>query len=281
MWKKSLVALTLCNHQGNVELFSYLVSCTQYLSCIAIPDRETDQDMDDILSRDWMIKFAAAWVPRGMEMNESFIRALNCELKKSIVSNCIKEIGKDEQIISDSLMINLKARVLELEGERMLSNSKKYWTEFLHDLKLEKETKEALEDSHVFIAKRLEMICHQVIEYAKKAYLYNERISSEMFNQPKSVDTVYEDFAPEAQGFANSLGMSAAFSAGALSFNLIESVTGGIFGAILAALNIFISFGTVANSSRYRVRNEEARVIFYDEKFGSVLRGVFSAIEPK
>ena len=106
-------------------------------------------------------------------MNESFIRALNCELKKSIVSNCIKEIGKDEQIISDSLMINLKARVLELEGERMLSNSKKYWTEFLHDLKLEKETKEALEDSHVFIAKRLEMICHQVIEYAKKAYLYN------------------------------------------------------------------------------------------------------------
>ena len=45
---------------------------------------------------------------------------------------------------------------------------------------------------------------------------------------------------------------------------------------VLSALNINTSFGTMTNVSRYRNRNEEARVIFFDEKLPRIMKGVFS-----
>lgn len=48
------------------------------------------------------------------------------------------------------------------------------------------------------------------------------------------------------------------------------------FPVVLSALNIDTSFGTMTNVSRYRNRNEEARVIFFDEKLPRILKGVFS-----
>ena len=38
--------------------------------------RATGQSIDDMLSRDWKIKFAAALIPRGLEHNEKFLGAL-------------------------------------------------------------------------------------------------------------------------------------------------------------------------------------------------------------
>ena len=49
--------------------------------------------------------------------------------------------------------------------------------------------------------------------------------------------------------------------------------------AVLAALNIVIAFGTMTNSARYKIRNEEARVMFADEKMLSLLKSVFSVMD--
>ena len=54
-----------------------------------------------------------------------------------------------------------------------------------------------------------------------------------------------------------------------------------MFSAILAGLNIFISFDTMTNVARYKIRNEEARVIFADEKMLGVMKGVFSVMDRK
>jgi hypothetical protein len=54
-----------------------------------------------------------------------------------------------------------------------------------------------------------------------------------------------------------------------------------IFSAILAGLNISTSFGTMTNVARYKIRNEEARVIFAEEKMLGVMKGVFAAMDRK
>jgi hypothetical protein len=54
-----------------------------------------------------------------------------------------------------------------------------------------------------------------------------------------------------------------------------------VFSAILAGLNIAISFGTMTNVARYKIRNEEARVIFSEEKMLGVMKGVFSVMDRK
>jgi hypothetical protein len=141
------------------------------------------------------------------------------------------------------------------------------------------ETKIALEDTHIFIAKRLDQVCNQLIEFATKAYLFNERVSSELYNQPKPVDSIVDDFAMEAQSFSDSLITSAAFSTGALAFTLFSGRAGNICASLLGALNILISFTTMTSVSRYKIHNEEARIIFAEEKMLGVMKGMFSMMD--
>jgi hypothetical protein len=75
--------------------------------------------------------------------------------------------------------------------------------------------------------------------------------------------------------------MAAAFSSGAIAFGLLGTRVGRIFAALIGALNIFVSFGTMANSARYKLRNEEARIIFNDEKMQHSLKAVFSFMDSR
>ena len=250
-----------------------------YLHSKVIEYWESDQDLNHVVSRDWKIKLAASFVPRGMEWNEDFITSLQGHLRKTVLNKFVSEIKVDDTVGDEALETMLVARGKETANMRQVLDSESYWNEFLSGLAVGTETKQVLEDSHVMVAKRLDQICDQVIEYAKRAYLYNERISSELFNQPKPVDSILDDFAVEAQNFANSLTMSAAFSAGALAFSLVGDRAGIVAGAVLAGFNILIAFGTMTNSARYKIRNEEARVIFADEKLVDVMKGVFGLLD--
>lgn len=64
---------------------------------------------------------------------------------------------------------------------------------------------------------------------------------------------------------------SAAFASGALA---LKSV-----GSFLAVLNLGISFGTMTNAARYKIRNEEARVIFAEEKLLGLMKAVFALMD--
>lgn len=250
-----------------------------YLHSKVIEYMESEQDLDNIISRDWKIKLAASMVPRGMELNEDFIRNLCLQEKKVIMDKFITEVGNDKRIGSDALTRSLKARAKAMESKRENTPYELFWNEFAGGLNVDSETREILESYHVEIAKRLEQIVSQIVEFATKAYLYDNRISSELENQPKPVDSIVDDFAVEAQNFANSLVLSATYSAGAQAFGLLSGDVGRIFGAILAGFNIALGFGTMTNSARYKIRNEEARVIFQDEKYLHVLKGIYSAMD--
>ena len=260
--------------------FSY--ECVlDYLHSKVIESQESGQDLNSVLSRDWKIKLAASLVPRGMALNEKFINALYLQLHRHVFNKMLRETAGDWRIGGEALEHALKARLEDTKDQRESVDNDSFWNTFLSGLAVDEQTINMLEETHIVVAKRLDLVCSQVIEYAKKAHLYNERISSELYNQPKSVDSVIDDFAVEAQNFANSLIQSAAFSSGALAFRLMNANISNIFSAILAGLNIGISFGTMTNVARYKIRNEEARIIFAEEKMLGVMKGVFSVMDRK
>jgi hypothetical protein len=251
-----------------------------YLHSKIIEYRESDQDLDNILSRDWLIKMASSMVPRGMELNEAFMSTLYNKLQTAVFEKFVTEVSKDDSITTTGLDSILREHYAAMAEERASRDYNSFWNDFTDGLKIDNGIKTKLGDPHIFISRRLDQVCSQIMEHAGKAYLYNERVASELLNQPKPVDSIVDDFAVEAQNFANSLTQSAALSAGALAFSLVGTLTGNIFSGIVAALNIIFSFGTMTNVSRYKIRNEEARIIFHDEQMQSVLKGVFSAMDP-
>ena len=115
--------------------------------------------------------------------------------------------------------------------------------------------------------------------------MYDQRYSQEFWNQPKPVDSIVDDFAVDAQNHANSLALSAAFSAASVAFVLYdlrrENTTNmaQIWGSIIAGLNILLSFSTMTDIGRYKIRNEEARILFFDNRFLKVKKAAFRAMD--
>jgi hypothetical protein len=87
-----------------------LTPLIDYLHSKVIEWMETKQDLVNILSRDWKIKFTSSLVPRGMEINENFIRSLYRLTQMHIFNKFITEMKADKAIASDALEVALNAR---------------------------------------------------------------------------------------------------------------------------------------------------------------------------
>ncbi len=272
--------------------FSY-VDAIEYIYCKVIERMETGQYLDDllsgeylddILSRDWKAKFAASLIPRGMELNKDFISAMYERIQDLVFEKFVSEVKKDKFLAGRALVENLLAHRVQMKRFQNDLNRQSYWTYFVDTLEgVNDSTRGRLRGYHVEIAFRTDQSVVHIIEYATKGYLYNERIVAEICSEPRSVDTVFENFAMDAQHMANSLVLSAAFSSGALAFVLFDFSDqrwglGKNFGSILAGLNIIISFGTMIRVSRYKKRNEEARVSFFDDKLLGLLQASFASM---
>jgi hypothetical protein len=266
--------------------FSY-ADAVAYLHSKILECMETQQNADELLSRDWQKTLAASLVPRGMELNQNFMRSLFKEVQKHIFDKIMEDVAGDPMIASEALLELLEVRRETLEDKREHLDHLKYWIEFIEGLtSLGVTTRARLGGYHCALASRVEQTMFQIVEHATKGHIYSERISSEMENEPKAVDSIVDDFAVEAQNFANSLMMSAAFASAALAFVLVDIRGKGnngaeISAAILQALNILISFGTMVNVCRYKNRNEEMRILFFDERFAGLRRAVYSALPNK
>jgi hypothetical protein len=224
--------------------FSYH-DCMDYLYSKIIEYRESNQDLDQILSRDWKVKIASSLVPRGMELNPDFTTALQLRWQDAVFYKFLREVQNDDRLRGTKLEDELHIRKGAMGPEKACSVG--YWDEFLQGLRVDSAAKEILGKQHVVIASRLNRICRQIIDFAAEARLFNERVSSELVNQPKPVDSIVDDFAIEAQGFANSLTMAAAFSASILALRLIDGQAADLFTPFLGVLNIIIAFTTMTS----------------------------------
>jgi hypothetical protein len=250
-----------------------------YLYSQVVEYRESAQDVTDILSHDWKNKIAASLIPRGLEMSNSFTKRLRLNFHNIVFEKVVSEAKEDEQLkhIGIEGLMRSHKREMHLRSQEICTDV--FWDRLLNDIEFEPTVRVLLEDKYTSNGKLLNRICPQIIDFAKKAYAYNKRVSSELYNQPKPVDSVVDDFAVEAQNFANSLTLSAAFSSGALALRLLDESTANMVSAILGVLNIAISFGTMTNVARYKIRNEEARIVIADEKLQSVKEAVFALFD--
>lgn len=224
--------------------FSYN-ECVDYLYSKVKEYRESDQDLDPLLSRDWKAKIAASLVPRGMELKSDFTTALVLRWHDAVFSKVVREVQLDEHFRGTKLENALQSRKDVMGPAKCCSDG--YWNEFLAGLNVDSATKAVLGKQQVAIADRLSRVCRQIIDFAAEARLCNERVTSELFNQPKPVDSVVDDFAVEAQSFATALTFAAVFNATILAFRFIDQQAVGMLSAFLGGLSILIAFGTMTS----------------------------------
>jgi hypothetical protein len=205
---------------------------------------ESEQDLTNLLSRDWKAKLAASMVPRGLETNEKFRSLLVSIWRKTVFEKALREIQNDGSLRGDTVQ-SFSYALLDKDGS---ISSDAFWDGFV-----EKLDNGAMTDGvqqWCFVAKRVCRVCDEVLDFSAKARLYNERVTSEMFNQPKPVDSVVDDFAVEAQTFATALTFAAAFGAALLAFRLIGQPLTDAAAAILGSFSIVIAFGTMTSTSQ-------------------------------
>lgn len=261
--------------------------CIGYIHSKVIEWIETKQDLNDVLSYDWKSKFISSMIPRGMELNNDFIDTMQEDTNTIIFDTFLAEIKKDNDMASSNrLEAALLARRDAMGKKRDKIGHERYWSEYLEGLgAIDEASMRRLKDFHCEVAKSTENVVVQLIDFAKEEYLYNKRFSQELWNQPKPVDSIVDDFAVDAQVFANSLALSAAFSAASVAFVLYDvrrdnsTNVSEIWGAVIAIINIFLSFGTMTNIGRYKIRNEEARILFFDNLFLGVKKAAFRSLD--
>jgi hypothetical protein len=222
--------------------FSY-DECIDYLYAKAIEHAESEQNRKEFLSRDWKIKMAAALIPRGMERNSNFRLALLLQWKQAVNANLVRQIKEDTQSCPSDLVEALSDAM-----NRFALDSDESWDRLLSTMPINDAVKVAIQTKHITFAKQLNAVCTGLIDFASKSSLYNERVSSELFNQPKSVDSVIDDFAVEAQTLANSLILGAAIGSGILALNLIDQSAFQVFSIVLGSAGGIIAFGTMTST---------------------------------
>lgn len=227
--------------------------------------RETDtpegttQDHTNPMSYDWKVKFAAALVPRGLEHNRQFLDALKQEWHNAIFARFIEELNSDPNVTEETIeSVNV--------SNDDATKKEDFWASM-----------EETGDSGWY-CKRVYECINSIIEFAQWLRSKDLRISTALFHQLKPVDHIVDDFSVDAQAVANALTLSASLSASALALSLVGERSADASAATLAGVNILVSFGTMANISRYKTRNEESRTAFFYDKYLGIMQSVFSVM---
>jgi hypothetical protein len=235
-----------------------------YLYARACEHHDMNADTDAIVTRDWKIKVAASIVPRGLETDGLFYESLFEELHVVLW-----------QKYEDEVKRAMGAKNLPTEVSSAIS--------FQMDIiagRKDSAAASATDDPTVeAIGKLIKSVLvglRESIDYSVELRADNARIPSELFNQSTAIDSIVDDFAVEAQNFANGLTQSAALTAATVVLNLAATRASLIGSALLGTWNIGVAFNSMTNVSRYKNRNEESRRKISDGKYHRVLKSVFS-----
>jgi hypothetical protein len=140
-----------------------------------------------------------------MEFNENFILALSSNLIDAILGQIIIGVEQDKDIATENAgdllkdIITSKTNKKESLDEKHSSAFIKVLNDSINDSPFTTEEKNKLEHYHTTIGVSMYLTSVQVIDYARKAHERNNRIAGQVYNQPRSIDSIYDDFASETQ----------------------------------------------------------------------------------
>lgn len=231
---------------------------------------ETGAPLETIVSREWMTKFASALVPRGLETNAPYRDSLLVQLELAVREKFESSVAK--VLTGGSRLPSAVSDAIQLQTQSAFSLPSS-----VSGLSLN-ETQAAVVGDVGTKAVAVVDALRTIIDHSVLLRTNNARVSSQLFTQPKPTDSLFDDFAVEAQNFANGLTQGIAFATGALSLALASTGGSQFLSIFLGILGISSNFGALTNFSRYKNRNEEFRILFHKERMNGVKKGVFSLI---
>lgn len=248
------------------------------------------QNHDKVLFEEWRTNFVASMIPRGMELNNKFIKTLKDDTDFIIFDLFLKGAMDDDTINwKDGVEASLKARKDRISKLRKTKNPQNtFWQQFFEGLttSLDEESHKRLELYHGEVVKRVEKFVSEVIDFAKESYLYDRRSSQELWNQPKPVDSLIDDFAADGRNLPSSLAQSTALCAASVALVLYASRFDNYLkylletcGVIISVINIFISAGTLLNTGKYKTRNGQARHAYFKKHFLDLKKSIYNALD--
>lgn len=167
------------------------------------------EDLDKTLTRHWKYKLSAGLVPRGLENDSKFKDALQGQLLSAVTA---KFLDKTEDLLEvgelDTQHVQTVDTIMKAFGQGMKRTVEPILPDAIFE-GLDPYTTDVLQSIAV-VAQGVVIGLKQSIDYAYDLRSKNARVSSELFHQPKSVDSFIDDFAIEAQLFANGLTRSVA-----------------------------------------------------------------------
>jgi hypothetical protein len=168
-----------------------------YLYGRVLEHDEIGADTESVLTRDWKIKLAAAIVPRGLEVDSLFYESLRDQLLQSLRSKFEDEV---KLAIGQSELSPAVAMAVSNDMNEIARHWKRSRAAFAseHEFGVSKGQRRVVEETARLI-KSVMYALQQTMDYSVELRQGNLRISSELFNQPKPVDSVVDDFAVEAQ----------------------------------------------------------------------------------
>jgi hypothetical protein len=167
------------------------------------------EDLDLALTRDWKAKLSAGLVPRGLENDSLFRDSLHRLLLSTVEA---KFADKAEEILQVEELNKPTRKAVKAAtaaiGERFNGGTEPNLSKTVF-----KRLDPLAADCLLSIAYTIQGVVEglkQSIDYAFDLRTQDARVSSELFHQAKSVDSFIDDFALEAQMFANGLTQGAA-----------------------------------------------------------------------
>jgi len=254
-----------------------------------------EQNLDNIRSQDWMKKFASSLIPRGMELNNKFLKTFK-EDTNLLIFDLFLEGAKKDDIVSwsDGLDDSLKDRRDEISSVRKTKNQHSlFWEQFMEGIEIDADeaSHTRIQGFHGDIAKGVEEFVAEVVNFAKANHLYDQRSSQGLWNQPRPVDSIIGDFAADGRNIPNSLSQSAALCAASVALAVYSTIFAqdrkglGIFieicGMFISALNILIAVRIGLNCGLYKNRNVHGRTIYFDRYFLDLKKAIFRLLDTK
>jgi hypothetical protein len=132
-----------------------------FLHSKVVEGMETGQDLDNILSREWLNILAAALVPEGTELGQTFIYTLYQQTRGIVFDKFVEGVEGDKNL-------NIGGHVDNLLAFRNVAD-KNFWSHMTSSLDdLDESTGQYLNESHVQIAKTTIYIIEQIVDVATK-----------------------------------------------------------------------------------------------------------------
>ncbi len=231
------------------KLIEYLYHKAIEMSAAGYKDE--NKPMEEMFQNAWLQKYAAALVPRGMEVEPSYIGALEHCLRKAILRKLAMEMSDEKELKQEDSFLawfqayaDMDEKQQSEEGNRdLMSGVVTIWEDDVKKMFESNNTSKRIQDivlgKYIDHAKTMAEVLRQSYKVAREDYMESKRTSSEGENEPKSTDALVTDFAVEAQAFANGLAKSALLASISLALGGENNMQGAkYFGIFLALFNI-------------------------------------------